>query len=390
LPTPSVALTGIGFTRYTRDLATARPVGELAVEASRKAIDDAGLQRGDIDGLLSYAMGDSMPTRDAAGAIGLSNVGWFSDINSGGTFTAGMLEHAALAINAGHARRVLIFRSMNGFSGRRMGGGGGGGEAGPASNRQFTLPYGMGAAAEIFGMPARRHMWKYGTTKEQFGAVAVTMRKHASLNERAVRRTPITLEDYLASRIIADPYSLLDCCQETDGACAVVVCSAEEARSLRHEPVYLLGAVLGAGPHPRLPFDGWLDMNESHFSTLARDLYARTGLAPADVDVALIYDAFTWEVIKQLEDFGFCGPGEGGPFVESGAIGLGGAIPVNPHGGLHSEAYVHGFNHVIEAVQQLRGDAGERQVKNAQIALVTGFAFTAGSAALLGGHDVVA
>jgi acetyl-CoA acetyltransferase len=132
-------------------------------------------------------------------------------------------------------------------------------------------------------------------------------------------------------------------------------------------------------------------MSESHFPVLAKQLFSKTGLGPKDVDVALIYDAFTWEVIKQLEDFGFCGPGEGGPFVASGAIRLeGGQIPVNPHGGLHSEAYVHGFNHVVEAVQQLRGDAGQRQVKDAQVALVTGFAFTAGSAMLLGAEPLVA
>jgi acetyl-CoA acetyltransferase len=211
------------------------------------------------------------------------------------------------------------------------------------------------------------------------------MRQHASLNERAVRREPFTLAEYMASRIIADPYSLFDCCQETDGACAIVVCDADEAASLRHPPVHLLGAVLGAGPRPRLPFDGWADMSQSHFPVLAKRLYDKTGLGPADIDVALIYDAFTWEVIKQLEDFGFCKQGEGGPFVASGAIALrGGRIPVNPHGGLHSEAYVHGFNHVVEAVQQLRGDAGPRQVKDAHVALVTGFAFTAGSAMLLG------
>ena len=381
MPAAGVAIVGIGFTKFTRNPAEARSVGELAVEACRRAIDDAGIGVADVDGLLSYSMGDSIPTRDAAGAIGLSEVNWFSDILSGGTFTAAIVEHAALAIRAGLAKRVVCFRAMNGYSGRRLGQGG---EGGPSSNRQFTLPYGLVAPAEIFGMPARRHMHRYGTKKEQMGAVAVQMRKNASLNERAVRRDPITLEQYMASRIIADPYSLFDCCQETDGACAIVVCRADEAATLRRPPVHLLGAVLGAGPRPRLPFDGWADMSESHFATLAQRLYDKTRLGPKDVDVALIYDAFTWEVIKQLEDFGFCGQGEGGPFVESGAIAAGGSIPVNPHGGLHSEAYVHGFNHVIEAVQQLRNDAGVRQVSNANVALVTGFAFSAGSAMLLG------
>ncbi len=375
-----VAIAGIGFTKYTRNPAEARSVGELAVEACRNAIDDAGLAVEDIDGLLSYSMGDSISTRDAAGAVGLSQINWFSDILSGGTFTAAIVQHAALAIQAGLATRVLCFRAMNGYSGRRLGQGG---EGGPSSNRQFTMPYGLVAPAEVFGMPARRHMHRYGTKKEQLGAVAIQMRRNASLNERAVRRDPITMEQYMASRVIADPYSLFDCCQETDGACAIVVCKAEDAATLRRPPVYLLGAVLGAGPRPRLPFDGWADMSESHFAILAERLYRKTGLRPSDVDVALIYDAFTWEVIKQLEDFGFCAQGEGGPFVESGAISASGAIPVNPHGGLHSEAYVHGFNHIIEAAQQLRHEAGPRQVRNANVALVTGFAFSAGSAMLL-------
>lgn len=378
--TQTVAIAGIGFTKYTRDPAVARSVGELAVEACRMAIADAGLEIDQVDGLLSYSMNDSISTRDAAGAIGLSNMTWFSDILSGGTFTAAIVEHAALAIRAGLAQRVVCFRSMNGYTGRRIGQG----SSAPDSNRQFTLPYGFVTPAEIFGMPARRHMYRYGTTKEQFGAVAVQMRRNASMNERAVRREPITLDDYMSSRVIADPYSLLDCCQETDGACAIVVCAADEARTLRQPPAYLLGAVLGGGPRPRLPFDGWHDMSESHFATLAQQLYAKTGLGPSDVDLGLIYDAFTFEVIKQLEDFGFCAQGEGGPFVASGAIAPSGAIPVNPHGGLHSEAYVHGLNHVIEAVQQLRRQAGVRQVPHAEVALVTGFAFTAGSAMLLG------
>jgi acetyl-CoA acetyltransferase len=380
-----VAIVGIGSTKFTRDPEQARGVGELAVEACRRAIDDAGLAVSDIDGLLSYSMGDSIPTRDAAGAIGLSTVSWFSDIASGGTFTAGIVEHAALAIRAGLAKRVLIYRAMNGYSGKRIGGTG---DASADSGRQFTIPFGMAAAAEIFGMPARRHMHRYGTTKEHFGAVAITMRAHAVNNERAIRRDPITMDDYLSSRMIADPYRLLDCCQETDGACAIVVCGADEAATLRRKPVHLLGAVLGGGPNPRLPFDRWADMDESHFGVLAKQLYAKTGLSARDVSVGLIYDAFTWEVIKQLEDFGFCPAGEGGPFVASGAISMTGSIPVNPHGGLHSEAYVHGFNHVVEAVRQLRGDAGIRQVPAATVALVTGFAFTAGSAMLLGSEPL--
>jgi len=232
-------------------------------------------------------------------------------------------------------------------------------------------------------------MHEFGTTRVQLGHVAVTERKHAALNERAVMREPLTMEDYLAGRVIADPYTLFDCCQETDGACAVVLTRSERAKSAPHPPVHLLGAVHGGGSVPRVPFDGWPDLSISAFPRLARELFTQARVTPSDIDVALLYDAFTFEVIQQLEDFGFCQRGEGGPFVEDGNIALSGTIPVNPHGGLLSEAYIHGLNHVIEAVQQLRMEAGSRQVAGAEIALVTGFGFCAGSAMVLGGTNAV-
>ena len=294
----------------------------------------------------------------------------------------GILGQAAAVIAAGHAERIVCYRAMNGFSGRGL--------RQPTDHAfgglaQFMVPYGMGAAAETFGMPCRRHMFRYGTTKEQLGAVAVTTRSHARLNPRAIRRDPLTLEEYMAARPIAEPYSLYDCCQQSDGACAVVVCDEKYADEIPHPPVYLLGSVIGMGRGSLLPLHAWPDLSESYFPVLADRLYTLTGLSVADIDVALLYDAFTFEVIQQVEDFGFCPKGEGGPFVASGAIALDGTIPVNPHGGLLSEAYVHGFNHVVEAVQQLRNEGAERQVSNVDVALVTGFAYSSGSAMLLGG-----
>jgi acetyl-CoA acetyltransferase len=274
---------------------------------------------------------------------------------------------------------VLCYRALNGRSGFRMG------HLGAAESggvHQFMTPYGFGSPAQIFGMVARRHMHEYGTKKAQLGAVALSARAHAAKNERAMQRKPLTIEEYLASRVIADPFSLLDCCQETDGACALVVSAADAVDGSRPR-VRISGAVHGGSAGARFPFDRSPDLIEGAFVRLSRALYEQAGLNPADITVAELYDAFTFEVILQLEDFGFCARGEGGPFVESGAISHGGRLPVNTHGGLHSEGYIQGLNSVVEAVLQVRGACGERQVPDVEHALVTGFGFTAGGAMIL-------
>lgn len=379
-----VAIAGIGYTAYGRQPDVT--VDALALEACRNAIADAGLAHGQVDGLVSYHASDSVLVRDLAPALGVPELNWWCDISAGGTFSCAVVTHAAMAIASGMARTIVVYRALLGRSGKRMGRYRGELTGGV---HQFMTPYGFSSAPQIFGMICRRHMAEFGTTKEQLGAVAITMREHARLNERAMRREPLTLDAYLASRIIADPYSLFDCCQETDGACALVLTRAEDAAAGPHEPVHILGAVHGGGPMPRIPFDAWPSFTASEFDRLGGQLYARAGLAPSDIDVALLYDAFTYEVVQQLEDFGFCGRGEGGPFAAEGHIALGGSLPVNPHGGLLSEAYIHGLNHVVSAVEQLRGDGGARQVPGAETALVTGFGFSAGSAMILGRANVV-
>jgi len=374
------AIAGIGYTKYTRS--TQASLAGLALEASLNAVEDAGMSIRDIDGLVCYHQNDSVLVRDVSTSLGIKELRWWSDILAGGTFNCAVIAQAAMAIESGLANNVVVYRALKGRSGKRMGRY----RASLADGvHQFMTPFGFSTPAEIFGMTCRRHMHEYGTTREQLGRVAVTERLHASLNDRAVMRQALTMEEYLAGRIIADPYTLFDCCQETDGACAVVLTSSERAQSAPHGPVFILGAVHGGGSVPRVPFDGWPDLSISAFPRLATELFERARIAPSDVDVALLYDAFTFEVIQQIEDFGFCEPGEGGPFVEDGNIALTGRLPVNPHGGLLSEAYIHGLNHVIEAVQQLRSEAGSRQVRGAEVALVTGFGFCAGSAMLLGG-----
>jgi acetyl-CoA acetyltransferase len=228
-------------------------------------------------------------------------------------------------------------------------------------------------------------MHEYGATSEQFARVAVTQRANASRNPRAFFRDPITIEDVLASRMIAEPLHLLDCSLETDGACAVVVTTAERARDLRRPPAIISGVAQGMGPQHYM-MNG-LMYKDDPFDLpplyAARDVYAMAGVGPRDIDVALLYDVFSPMVLWQLEAYGFCARGEAGPFVEDGRIDWpDGELPVNTHGGSLSEAYVHGFNHILEAVRQLRGSS-TCQVANAEVALVAAAAVVPTSALIL-------
>jgi acetyl-CoA acetyltransferase len=314
-------------------------------------------------------------------------VAWYANYFGGGNMCVSTLGTAAMVIQAGLAKNVVVFRAMNGRSAHRLGGTNTDSMFVPQGEAQFTFPQGWMTYAQYIAMSARRHMVKYGTTSEDFGHVAVTCRAHAVKNDRAMMRTPMTLEDHQESRVIADPFHLYDICLETDGACALLVSSAEEARSLRHAPVYVLGCSMGGGHRPGFAFDGfWTsdDMADVYAKHIAPKLFEQAGLTPGDVGVASVYDCFTYSVIAQLEGFGFCEPGEGGAFVRDGNIGLGGTLPVNPNGGMLSEAYIHGLNGAVEMVSQIRGDSGERQVEGAEVALATGFGTTTGCGVLLG------
>ncbi|MDP6345703.1 MAG: acetyl-CoA acetyltransferase, partial [Alphaproteobacteria bacterium] len=293
------------------------------------------------------------------------------------------IQAAAAAIEAGLAENVLCYRAMNGRSGFRLGGGR---ELTARGITQHTAPHGWISYPQAMAMWCRRHMIRHGTTSAQLGAVAVTCRDNAALNERAMMRQPITLADHRNARMIVEPFRLLDICLESDGACAVLVTGAERARDLRQRPVYILGAAYGGGPNQGDDlFDAirWPDHDHNYSRYIADDLWRGAGVGPRDVDVAEIYDCFTYSVIVQLEGFGFCPPGEGGGFVQDGRIARDGELPINTHGGLLSEAYIHGLNHVVEAVEQLRGQAGPRQIDGAEIALTTAGAMTCGSALVL-------
>lgn len=384
------AIAGIGWTAYTRN--SGKSVEALAVEAAKKAIHDAGLDVGDIDGVVTYGLGDTVPTNVVATDLGLKRLRHYADYNAGGNMACGVILHAAMAVASGLADNVLVYRALNGASGIRYGG-----EAFSRllaassihsdAEAQFLDPNGVIMPAHHFALLCRRHMVKYGTTNDHLAAVAMTCRDHAVLNERAQKRTPMSRADYEAAPWIAEPFRLFDCCLQSDGACALVVTSAERARDLARPVVTIMAGVTGSGPASRGLMWGnyWPEHAECYAKYIADDLYGMAGVSAADIDFAQIYDCFTYSVIVQLEDFGFCKKGEGGPFIAEGHGRLGAELPINTAGGLLSEAYIHGLNNVVEAVSQLRGEAGARQVRDAEIGLVTaGGATSTGSALVLG------
>jgi acetyl-CoA acetyltransferase len=375
------AITGVGYTPFSRRSGVT--VEALALQASIGAIRDAGLQPRDIDGVVSFAVGDSVGVRSVAQALGLEACNWYVDLFGGGSFSCAAVANAAMAVALGLCRHVLVFRALNGRSGRRLGRTADSSASYVDGPQQFSVPFGQLGPAHSYGMLARRHMIEYGTTSEQFGHVAVTLRANAVRNERAIMRTPITLEDHQESRWIAEPFRLLDCCQETDGACALVVSASEIARDLPHPPAYLSSFALGGRGASALTPDKVADFASFFPAHIAPGLYARAGIEIGDIGLAALYDAFTFLVIAQLEDFGFCKKGEGGPFVADGQIAPGGRIPVGTNGGLLSEGYVHGINNVLEAVSQLRGSAGDRQIDGIEVALASGWGANVGSALIL-------
>ncbi|HEX2172233.1 MAG TPA: acetyl-CoA acetyltransferase [Dehalococcoidia bacterium] len=383
-----VAIVGIGETEYTRWGRAAKSEFGLACEAILKAVADAGLTIDQVDGFAGYSADRNDPIAIAA-ALGIPQVRYASMVwGGGGGGSAAAVGNAAAGIVAGYANYVVAFRALaQGQFGRFGQAGGYSGKGRTAGERipggaftyssmhgPFSYPFGLMTPAQHLAMYMRRHMHLYGTTSRQMGAVAVAARKHAQYNTRAVMYgRPMTIEDHQNSRLIADPFRLLDCCLETDGAAAVVLTSAERARDLPQRPVYLMGAAQGG---PQFGAHNQEHYASGNFREVARDLWAQCGIQPKDVDVAQIYDHFTGHVITSLEDHGFCGLGEGGAFVEGGRIEIGGELPINTSGGNLSEAYVHGFGLAVEGVRQLRGTS-TCQVPDAEICLVAGGAASA-------------
>jgi acetyl-CoA acetyltransferase len=349
------AIVGVGETAYLRR--SGRTTRQMAVEAVRNAIADAGLRPRDIDGMMSYMVMDSTSSPTVGADLGM-RLDFYMDVVGGGSSIEALIGLAIGAIEAGMCKTVALFRSMNGATGARMGGSGRGAPM-IVGDSLHTVPYGWTSPAQWFGFTFMRHMYEYGTTPEQVAHVKVFHSWHASNNPKAYYSQRLTVDDVLASRPISYPVHLLDCCVETDNATALIVTTAERARDLRHRSPRIL-SVVGRCNKPRM------DMHYQHgpitrvAGYYAKDiLWPNAGVGPEDVDVTGSYDAFTFTTLLQLEEYGFCKKGEGGHYVSDGTIALGGLRPNNTSGGHLCEGYTHGINMVVENVRQLRHDADD-------------------------------
>ena len=352
------SIVGIGATEFSKD--SGRSEMSLASEAVAAAIADAGLKPSDIDGMVTYST-DNNPDVEIARHVGIGSLRHFSRVHYGGGAACGTIVMAAMAVATGVADAVVCYRAFNERSGRRFGAGVQDlPNAATAERAQFswTTPAGQLTPASWVAMVARRYMHLYGATSADFGRVAVAGRRHAANNPAAwFYNDPITLEDHQASRWIVDPLHLLDCCQESDGGQALVVTSAERARDLPNTPALIVAGAQGAG------VDQWTmtsffreDIAQlPEMKVVADELWTSSGLTPADIQTAILYDHFTPYVLMQLEEFGFCGRGEAKDFIKDGALEIGGRLPINTHGGQLGEAYIHGMNGIAEAVRQVRG-----------------------------------
>lgn len=359
------AIAGIGATEFSKN--SGRSELTLAVEAVHAALADAGLSPADVDGMVTFTM-DTSPEITVAQAAGIGDLSFFSRIHYGGGAACATVQQAALAVATGVAEVVVCYRAFNERSGRRFGSGVQQREpSAEGAALGWALPWGLLTPASWVAMTAQRYLHAYDLTPEAFGHVAVTDRRHAANNPAAYfHNKPITLADHAASRWIVEPLRLLDCCQETDGGQALVVTTAERARDLRQAPAVITAAAQGAGRRQEAMTSFYRDdlTGLPEMDVVARQLWRTSGLRPADIDVGILYDHFTPFVLMQLEEFGFCKPGEAADFVAADAL------PLNTHGGQLGEAYLHGMNGIAEAVRQLRGTS-VNQVEGAEHVLVT-------------------
>jgi acetyl-CoA acetyltransferase len=380
IPLTRTAIAGIGETDYSAN--SGRSELRLAAEASLNAIRDAGLTPADIDGIITFTM-DSNDELELQRSLGIPALHWTSRTPFGGGGFGATVQLAAAAVSSGAANAVLIFRAFNERSGRRFGT--------PESHKGF----GMGAkkvdfhytlnfdtAAKSYALENQGYLQKYGVTSEDLGRYVVSTREYAATNPRAAYyKRPLTLEEHQASRWIVEPIiRRWDCCLETDGGAALVVTTLDRARDLKQPVVRIRAATQQHNIHGRIIYDAYRSDEEvaAEAQALNAELTRQSGIRPHEVDVAMIYDAFSPGVFKALEERGFCGPGEAKHFIAEGRTARGGSMPVNPNGGLMGEAYIHGINNIIEGVRQVRGQAAN-QVAKVDTVLVSG-----GSALILG------
>lgn len=361
------AIVGIGETEVGK--LHGRSVDTIHMDAMKAAVEDAGLQPAQVDGLLTNQPINDFYRSYAShlAALGGLQPTYATDLGLGGATPAAMAQHAAMAIDAGMAETVLCVHGRKPATGKE--------EPFRASIRNgaedFEHPFNVIGAPAQHAAVARRHMHEFGTTSEQLAAIAIAARKHASLNANATMRDLMTVEEHQASRWIVKPFRLLDCCLVSDGGGAFVVTSAERAKDMPQRPVYILGM---GQHHPRNSLMEMDPLTTGGGAISSQNAYRMAGLGPEDMQFAQFYDCFTMTTLITIEDYGFCPKGDGGPWVQGGRIEVGGELPVNTHGGLLSQAHVEGMLHVTEAVKQLRGGAvePERQVEGAEVGIVSG------------------
>lgn len=371
----AAAIVGVAETDYMRG--TSLSVPELVLEATMAAIADAGLDPSEIDGILPPP--GFISSEEIAANLGADDIRYAVTVHMGGASPVAALQSATMAIAAGIATNVVITVGWNGYSAmrprpdarptkRRL-------EPGPFVDvsRNFYAPYGVRSAVQWYSMYIQRYVDLYDVEPTDAAQVALTCREHAHLNDKALMGgRPMTMDDYLASPLITEPMRKFDCCLETDCAAAVVLTSPERAKDLPHAPVLWLGGAEGH-PYPADEITNRPDMLKLGLDSAAPRAFAMAGVRPADMDFLQIYDCFTYVVMMELEAIGMCPKGGAKEFVADGNISLSGRYPMNTHGGLLSQGHAWGLNHVVEAARQLRHEAGDAQVRDAELGVVTGY-----------------
>jgi acetyl-CoA acetyltransferase len=365
----NACITGIGETPYTKG--AIKSAFELQLESSVLAIADSGITAQEIDGVIPIGI-VSGTSDEFIENLGIPDLRFSAQIPHGGASPVMALQLAKSILESCVCRHILITFGRNVSASQH--------KAGSRIHQmqqfhyvtEFEYPIGNVAPAQIYAPMAKRYMELYGVTSSQFAEVAIACREHAILNGRGLMKKPITVEDHQNSRMIADPFRLFDCCLESDGGAAIIVSRADVAIDTPKHRVRIASVAEG---HPDSPgsITQRPDMTSLGIAKAAKRAFAQAGVIHSDIDVAEIYDCFTYAVIRQLEDLGFCSKGEGPDFIQNGRIRLGGELPVNTHGGLMSQAHVWGLNHIVELVRQLRHEAMAAQVSGAKIGLVTGY-----------------
>jgi len=354
--TAGTARVGIGQTEFSKN--SGRSELQLACEAVKAAIVDAGLKPSDIDGMTSFTL-DTTDEVAIAQSVGIGDLSFFSCTPHGGGAAIGVVHQAAMAVATGSAKYVVCYRSLNGRSGKRYSEGVSGDIiTSDTIHWSWYMPWGLMTPASWVAMFTQRYMHETGTKSTDLAQVSLSTRNHAGNNPAAFfYGKPLTLDEHQNARMICDPLRLFDCCQETDGACAAIITTPERARDLRAGGAMIRGIGQAAGGDQEV-MTSFYRPNIAvlpEMDLVAKQVYAQSGLGPEDIEAAVIYDAFSSIVLFQLEAFGFCEPGEAKDYVKDGALGVDGRLPSNTHGGQLSESYIHGINGVLEGVRLIRG-----------------------------------